>query len=219
MVTAMWWVLRTGAAWRDVPREFGSWSSVYTRWRRWCRQGLWRRVVRSLRRHAVGRLRLLDCSHIKLHQHGANPAGGHAAQAIGRTKGGLNTKLAALTDARGRIVDFTLAAGPRHDQYAVLPLLACARGRWIVADRGFDSDVFRRRLRRLRIRACIPPLPTRKRLLPYHRGFYRHRHKVENCFGRLKRFHRIATRYDKLALCFDAFLCFAIALDWLAYSV
>ena len=219
MVTAMWWVLRTGAPWRDVPAEFGPWGSVYTRWRRWCREGVWRRVVRSLRRHATGRLRLLDCSHIKLHQHGANPAGGQAAQAIGRTKGGLNTKLAALVDTAGRIVALDLAAGPRNDQYAVLPILAAARGRWLVADRGFDSDVFRHRLRSQGIRACIPSLPNRRRPLPCHRGFYRHRRKVENCFCRLKRFRRIATRYDKLAATFTAFLHFAVALDWLTHEV
>lgn len=219
MVTAMWWVLRTGAAWRDVPREFGPWSSVYTRWRRWCRQGLWRRVVRRLRRLAVGQLRFADCSHIKLHQHGANPAGGQAAQAIGRTKGGLNTKLTVLADTHGRIVDFTLAAGPRNDQYTVLPLLPSARGRWLVADRGFDSNVFRSRLPPQRIRACIPSLPTRKPPLPYHHGFYRHRRKVENAFCRLKRFRRLATRYEKLAHSFDAFVCFAIALDWLTFEV
>src|ERR1051326_1815978 len=157
MVTARWWVLRTGAAWRDVPREFGPWSSVYTRWRRWSRAGLWRRVVRSLRRLAVGRLWLADGSHIKVHQHGANPTGGQAAQAIGRTKGGLNSKLTVLADTHGRIVDFTLAAGPRNEQYTVLPLLPAARGRWLVADRGFDSNVFRQRLQQHRIRPCIPP--------------------------------------------------------------
>jgi transposase len=219
MVTAMWWVLRTGAAWRDVPREFGPWSSVYTRWRRWSRAGLWRRVVRRLRRLAVGRLWLADGSHIKVHQHGANPTGGQAAQAIGRTKGGLNSKLTVLADTHGRIVDFTLAAGPRNEQYTVLPLLPAARGRWLVADRGFDSNVFRQRLQQHRIRPCIPPLPTRKHALPYHRGFYRHRRKVENAFCRLKRFRRLATRYEKLALSFDSLLCFAIALDWLTYEV
>jgi transposase len=219
MVTAMWWVLRTGAPWRDVPRELGPWASVYTRWRRWCREGVWRRVVRSLRRQARGQLRLVDCSHIKLHQHGANPAGGQAPQAIGRTKGGLNTKLAALVDATGRIVAMELAPGPRNDQYAVLPLLPAAHGYRLVADRGFDSDVFRRRLRHQGIRTCIPSLPNRRRALPYHRGFYRHRRKIENCFCRLKRFRRISTRYDKLAETFSAFLHFAAALDWLTYEV
>jgi transposase len=112
-----------------------------------------------------------------------------------------------------------LAAGPRNDQYAVLPLLPAARGRWLVADRGFDSDVFRARLVRQRIRACIPSLPNRRRALPCHRGFYRLRHKVENCFCRLKRFRRIATRYEKLAETFSAFLHFAVALDWLTHEV
>jgi len=54
------------------------------------------RLLALLRRSATGALRHLDCSHIKLHQHGANPPGGQAAQAIGRTKDGLNTKLAAV---------------------------------------------------------------------------------------------------------------------------
>ena len=66
---------------------------------------------------------------------------------------------------------------------------------------------------------AFPPLPTRKHALPYHRGFYRHRRKVENAFCRLKRFRRLATRYEKLALSFDSLLCFAIALDWLTYEV
>ena len=50
-------------------------------------------------------------------------------------------------------------------------------------------------------------------------GYYRHRRKVENCFCRLKRFRRIATRYEKLADTFSAFLHFAVALDWLTYEV
>jgi transposase len=172
-----------------------------------------------LRRLAVGRLWLADGSHIKLHQHGANPAGGQAAQAIGRTKGGLNSKLTVLADTQGRIVDFTLYAGPRNEQYTVLPLLGLVRGRWLVADRGFDSNIFRQRLVEHHIRPCIPSLPTRKHALPYHRGFYRHRRKVENAFCRLKRFRRLATRYEKLALSFDSLLCFAITLDWLTYEV
>ena len=218
MVTGMRWVPRTGAPWRDLPREFGPWSSVYTRWRHWSRAGIWRRMVRSLCRQAKGRLRLLDCSHVKLHEHGANPAGGQAAQAIGRTKGGLNTKVAALVDTAGRVVALDLAAGPRNDEYAVLPLLPAARGRWLVADRGFDPDVFRARLVRQRIRAGSPSLPSRRRALPCHRGFYRLRRNVENCFCRLKHFRRIATRYEKLAETFRAFH-FAVALDWLTHKV
>jgi transposase len=111
MVTAMWYVLRTGCPWRDLPAAYGPWSSVYTRWRRWCACGLWAQLLRWLARGAVGALRHLDCSHIKLPQPGANPPGGQSRHAIGRTKGGLNTKLAAVVEAHGRATALSLAPG------------------------------------------------------------------------------------------------------------
>ena len=219
MVTAIWYVLRTGCPWRDVPREFGPWSSVYTRWRRWCESGLWARMLAVLARGAVGALRHLDCSHIKLHQHGANPPGGQTAQAIGRTKGGLNTKLAAVVDAKGRVVAVSLAPGPRHDLKAIAPLVPALRGKRAVGDKGFDADTFHATLRHHRVRACIPPRRNRRHPVCFHRGYYRHRHHVENFFGRIKRFRRIGTRYDKLARTFLSFVHFAAVLDWLTHAV
>ena len=104
MVTAMGYVLRTGLPWRDLPERFGPWSSVYTRFRRWYRCGLWARLFQRLRSHAWGQIRSLDCSHVKVHADGANPAGGQSHPAMGRTKGGLNTKVATTVDALGRPV-------------------------------------------------------------------------------------------------------------------
>jgi transposase len=173
----------------------------------------------ALAKRARGELRHLDCSHIKLHQHGANPAGGQSAQAMGRTKGGLNTKLSALVDQHGRAVALSLAPGPQHDQHAVGPVLASARGRRIVADKGFDADVFRQRLRRQRSRCCIPPKRGRRQPARFHRGYYRCRHQIENFFGRIKVHRRISTRYEKLAITFLAFLQLATILDWLTQKV
>lgn len=136
-------VLRSGCPRRDVPREFGPWSSVYTRWRHWCESGLWARMLTLLARGAVGELRHLDCSHIKLHPHGANPPGGQTAQAIGRTKSGLNTKLAAIVDSRGRVVAVSLAPGPRHDLKTIAPLVPALDGKRAVGNKGFDVDTFR----------------------------------------------------------------------------
>jgi transposase len=219
IVTAIWYVLRTGCPWRDVPVEFGPWSSVYTRWRRWCEDGLWARMLALLTRNATGELRHIDCSHIKLHQHGANPPGGQAAQAIGRTKGGLNTKLAAVVDAWGRAVAVSLAPGQRHDLKAMAPLVPALRGKRAVGDKGFDADTFRAILLRSRVRVCLAPRRHRRRSLSFHRGYYCRRHRVENFFCRIKRFRRIATRYEKLTLTFLAFVQFAAVLDWLTYEV
>lgn len=217
MLSAMLYVLRTGVAWRDLPERYGKWQTVYGRFRLWCASGLLRRMLSVLGRGAVGALRHLDCSHIKLHQHGANPRGGQSAQAIGRTKGGLNTKLSALVDTRGRAVAVGLACGPQHDQHAVASVLPSARRRRIVADKGFDSDVFRAVLRTQHSPCCIPPRRGRLHPARFHRGYYRHRHQVENFFCRIKANKRIATRYDKLAATFLGFVHLAAIVDWLSH--
>jgi len=219
MVTAMLFVLRTGIPWRDLPERFGPWSSVYTRFRRWCASGLFMRMLALVARNAKGELRYLDCSHIKLHQDGANPRGGQALQAIGRTKGGINTKLAAIVERSGRAVALGLAPGQRHDLYAVEPLLPCLRRHRAVADKAFDADSFRVRLGRQCTRVCIPPKRTRRRPVSFHRGYYRRRHRVENFFCRIKRHRRISTRYEKLATTYLAFVQLAAVLDWLTHRI
>jgi transposase len=217
MVEAMIYVLRTGIPWRDLPALYGPWSSVYTRWRRWCRAGLWARVLALLTRRARGVLRFVDASHIKVHQDASNPAGGQQNQAIGRTKGGLNTKLTAWVDGYGRAVQVSLAPGQRADIRAVeqSPWPAQVRGTITVADKGYDSDAFRAALRRRGSRSCIPPRACRRQPGSWHRGHYRHRHKVENFFQRTKRYRRLGTRYEKRDLYFLSFVHVAAILDWL----
>ena len=216
MFEAMVYVLRTAVPWRDLPVCYGPWNSVYTRWRRWCLRGLWELLLAELAKDAKGKLRFLDTSHIKLHQDASNPAGGQQNQAIGRTKGGLNTKLSAWVDGHGRAVSLNLAAGQQPDvcvaQMASQPEL---QGTITVADKGYDSDGFRAQLRKSGSRPCIPPRINRLTPARWHRGFYRQRHKVENFFQRLKRHRRVSTRYEKNTLYFLGFARLAAILDWL----
>lgn len=216
MFEAMIYILRVGCPWRDLPALYGPWSSVYTRWWRWSRAGLWARLLRVLAGGAQGKLRFLDASHIKVHQDASNPAGGQQNQAIGRTKGGLNTKLSVWVDGQGHAVALSLAPGQQADvtvaQASSRPKL---RGTITVADKGYDSDEFRGELQRYGSRACIPPRCNRLKPASWHRGYYRKRHKVENLFQRLKRYRRVGTRYEKNDLYFLAFVRLAAILDWL----
>jgi transposase len=215
MVEAIFYVLRTAVAWRDLPACYGPWNSVYTRWRRWCSLGLWQEILRLLSQHAIGCIRFVDGSHIKLHQFGTNPAGGQSAQAIGRTKGGLNTKLCALVEGKGRLVDAVLAPGQTYEVEAATPLFGTLKRVLLVGDKGFDSDALRERLLAQGCLCCIPPRSGRRAPAWYNRGLYGQRHKIENFFQRIKVHKRVSTRYEKLALTFLNFILVAAVFDWL----
>jgi transposase len=215
MVEAIFYVLRTAVAWRDLPACFGPWNSVYTRWRRWCAVGLWQEILRLLSRRAEGRVRFIDGSHVKCHQFATNPAGGQSAQAIGRTKGGLNTKICALVEGGGRLMAVAIAPGQTYEVEAAAPLLETLRRVLLVGDKGFDSDALRCQMLAQGCLASIPPRSGRRAPAWFHQGFYRQRYRIENFFQRIKIYKRIATRYDKLALTFLNFVLLAAILDWL----
>lgn len=218
MIEAMIFRARTGCPWRDLPEICGPWKSVYTRWRRWNHLGLWDAVLRWLEPCAEGQLRHLDATHIKLHQDGGNPAGGQGFQAIGRTKGGLNTKLTALVDGRGRALQVRLDPGQRSD-FRIAEAIVPPAGKRVIADKGYDSDKLRAHFARGEARIGIAPRSTRYGRVPFHRGRYRLRHRVENFFQRMKRFRAIATRYDKLGLHFLTVVQLVAVLDWICFRV
>jgi transposase len=156
MVEGMIYILRSGCPWRDLPERFGPWSSVYTRWSHWAHEGVWAAILDFLAEDAEGELRHLDSSHIKVHQDASNPAGGQKNQAFGRTKGGLNSKVTALVDGRGRAVQLALAPGQRNDTVAAEEIVF-PENKKVVADKGYDSDKFRDRIVSARSEPCIPP--------------------------------------------------------------
>lgn len=218
MVEAIFYVLRTAVAWRDLPACYGPWNSAYTRWRRWCTLGLWQKILDLLARRATGRLRFIDGTHIKLHQFGTNPAGGQMAQAIGRTKGGLNTKLCAVVEGKGRLIAAVVAPGQIYEVEAAAPLLDALKNVLLVGDKGFDVDALRQKLQAQDCLASIPPRSGRRAPAWYHQSFYRQRHQIENFFQRIKIYKRVSTRYEKLALTFINFIIVAAVFDWLKPS-
>ena len=214
MVEAMVYILRTGCPWRDLPVHFGPWSSVYTRWYRWAHSGLWASILDALSEDAEGSLRHLDSSHVKVHQDAANPAGGQENQCLGRTKGGLNCKITALVDAKGRAVQLALAPGQRNDMIAAEEIVF-PEDKKVVADKGYDGERIRERIVEAGGQPCIPARSNRRNPAKHHKGYYRWRHRVENFFQRVKRRRRVGTRYEKLDVTFFAFVCLAAVLDWL----
>lgn len=89
----------------------------------------------------------------------------------------------------------------------------------MIADAAFDSDDIRKRVRSLRAKTCIKPNPTRKVKKRYDKVRYRHRNVIERFFGALKRFRRVATRYEKKPENFLGFVWLAALLNGLGMNV
>ena len=140
---------------------------------------------------------------------------GEQKQAIGRSRGGRNTKVHALADARGRLLAILLTGGEAHDCPVAERLIAIGKAsKRLIADKAYDSAELRLWLNDRGTKPVIPNRSNRKQPFSFNRRLYKERRRIENAFGRLKDFRRIATRYDRLARNFLASVCTVAALVW-----
>lgn len=122
---------------------------------------------------------------------------GTSSQAIGKSKGGMTTKILALTDALGNLVRFRLMPGQRFDAVDVPPLIEGVSFDALIADKAFDSNAIIADLDARGAKVVISQHPRRAKPLAIDEEMYKWRHLIENFFGRLKEFKRIAMRADK----------------------
>lgn len=160
---------------------------------------------------------LIDSTAMRVHAHASGPAGGQLAQAMGRSKASLSTKIHLACDALGYPVGFVLTGANVSDCDQAKPLLRAhlRPGAHAIMDKGYDSDAIRAYVNQLGGVAVIAIHPRRTILPAFDEHLYRERHRIENCFARLKAFRRIATRYEKLQSTFAAMLSLACILLWL----
>ena len=215
VLNGIFWVLRSGAPWRDLPESYGPPTTCYNRFVRWRRAGVWDRIMEALAAAHDTAVQMIDTSIVRVHQHGACIAG-NRTQHMGRSRGGLTSKVHAVVDANGLPVRLGLSPGEAHDNRLCPVLLAGLQPKTMVlADRGYDADWIRALVNEQGAWANIPPKRNRRDPICFSPYLYRSRNLVERFFNKIKQCRRIATRYDKLAANYLAFIKLASIRIWL----
>ncbi|WP_374214914.1 IS5 family transposase [Streptomyces coelicoflavus] len=250
VINGMVYKIRTGISWRDLPERYGPWKTVYTRFRRYALDGVFARALQQVQAEAdatgdIDWLVQIDSTIVRAHQHAAATGrkGGTTGRtnrndhALGRSRGGLTTKIHLACDGRGRPLAILLTPGQRHDSICARPLLERihvprtgvgrprCRPDQVIADKAYSSRGFRAYLRKRGIAHTIPEKTDQQRHRhnrgrhggrppAFDRHLYRRRNVVERCFNRLKGFRGIATRYEKTATSYEAAVNLASFLLW-----
>ncbi|WP_454337590.1 IS5 family transposase [Streptomyces glaucescens] len=245
---AIAWKYRTCSPWRDLPDELGSFQTAHKRLIRWAVDGTWERILAAVLTAAddaddIGWTVSVDSTVCQAHQHaaGSRKKGLQAAEpddhALGRSRGGLSTKIHLASDSHARPLAFRVTAGQAGDAPAFKAVMAAIRvprsgpGRprtrtdTVLADRAYSSRAIRNHLRRRGIRAVIPQ-PSDQVGHRLRRGraegrppafdaeTYKQRNTVERCISRLKQWRGLAMRTDKLAIAYQAAFHLTAILIW-----
>jgi transposase len=164
----------------------------------------------ALRRHADDRLHPRQSAPL-----GSGRKRGEQKQAVGRSRGGRNTKIHALADAKGRLIAILLTGGEAHDCPVAERLIRRVKSaKRMLGDKAYDSAELREELDERGTRPVIPNRSNRKQPFDFSKRLYKLRWRIEAAFNRLKDFRRIATRYDRLARNYLASVCLIAALVW-----
>ena len=138
---------------------------------------------------------------------------------MGRSRGGLTTKIHALVDASGLPIALKLTEGQAHDGRSADDMLgSVVAGNILLADRAYDCDALRQTLTARGAWANVKPMPRRRNIPAFSSFLYRYRNLVERFFNKLKHFRAVATRYDKNPENFLASVKLASARIWMRFN-
>lgn len=215
-VEGIYYRMRVGCPWRDLPTEFGNWNAIYKRFNAWSLQEKLMATFQALAVQPDLEWVFIDGSIMKAHQHSAGAANAQET-AIGKSVAGNTTKVHMAVDAGGLPIQFLVTGGEVHDCKEAPELVAkLPLADYVIADKGYDSEPLRLQIRE---QGSVPVIPRKQNSTVGNDDMdwclYKYRHLVENAFARLKHFRAVATRYDKLKRNFVSVIALACAFIWL----
>lgn len=213
-IEAIYWMARTGAQWRELPDRYGNWNSVFKRFSEWSKKGIWDGLLTFCAQDPDLEYLSFDATIVRAHACAAG-YGDQEAQGLGRSKGGFTSKIHAKVDALGNPLKIIITPGQRADVTQAESLLEDTAGSYVIADRGYDSEAVRDKIRERNSTPVIPSRSNSRSPVEYDKHIYKERHVIECFFSKIKYFRRVFSRFDKSARNFAAFLAFVGVIIWL----
>jgi transposase len=121
VLNGIFWILRSGAPWRDLPERYGPYTTCYNRFVRWRRAGVWDRILTAISHGDDAEVQMIDSTIVRAHQH-ASCIQNNDSEGFGRSRGGLTTKIHAVVDANGLPLQVMITGGQQHDSLMALAL-------------------------------------------------------------------------------------------------
>ncbi len=199
IVSGIVYVIKHGLMRRYAPKGYGPHKTIYNRFIRWSRLGVFNRIFPELGGQAgEPDALMIDATHLKAHRTAASLLKGGLFPEVSGAQGWTELQ----TSCRLRWAGQAYHPAPHRSQMSdhkgvALLLSSLPKAKVLLGDKGYDSDWFRAALASQGIAACIPPKANRKVQYHYNKQHYRQRNKIENLFGRIKDWRRVATRYDR----------------------
>ena len=211
VLRGIFWVLDNGAKWKDLPREFGSKSTVHRWFKKWVTDGLFERIMRDAGRlvEKRGEYRLYECF---IDGTFSRARGG--GDGIGCTKAGKGVKIMVLVDARGLPVAVDTMAAHTHESRLVQPLFDfMLTNEWperVIGDKAYDSDALDEALAEDGVEMIAPHRSNRKLENRTQDGRplrrYKRRWTVERTISWIQHFRRLCIRWERSTMLFQGFL-------------
>lgn len=239
VIDGILFVLRTGIPWADLPSQFGKFKTVYNRFRRWVKNGLWQRIFNALidRLQRNGEIDFelwcVDGTIVRAHRVASGaPSAGRSndenaeKHALGRSRGGYSTKLHFLTDGQGIPISVIATPGQRNEGPEFEHLMNASliktyrkakRPEALAGDKAYRSKAIRRYIEKLSIEDVIPTQSNEVRNPNFDQAKYKCRNVIERFIGWIKEYRRVATRYEKIVENYLAMVTIAIIrmiLNW-----
>lgn len=211
VISAILLVVKHGLPWRYIPEFYGNWKSIYSKFRRWSKAGIIQQIFESFAGKLPKRcVAMIDSTFAKASRTASSMKADDEPRELGRSRGGITTKIHLLCNEQGLPMDFLLSAGNVSDVKIAPTLVARNKMKTLLADKAYDSNSFRKQLKEQHIAACIPAKSNRKVPIEHDKELYKKRHTIENMFGRIKDMLGIAFRTNRCAHTFHSFVSLAL---------